>query len=72
MSAPCPNCDNPQARETAGMRCETCGRDFAVDLGWWAISGADLIDLLRRTHAGEDPDLVYAEAFANAESEDVP
>ena len=37
------------------------------DLGWWSISGEDLLALLRRAHAGEDPDLVYAEAYANSE-----
>jgi hypothetical protein len=41
-------------------------------LGWWSISGSDLIDMLRRTHAGEDPDLVYAEAYANSDVEQIP
>jgi hypothetical protein len=36
-------------------------------LGWWAISGEMLLDLLRRASAGEDPDLLYAEAYANSE-----
>lgn len=39
-------------------------------LGWWTISGADLMDMLRRAHAGEDPDLVYAEAYANSDVTD--
>lgn len=39
------------------------------DLGWWTISGEALLDLLRRAHAGEDPDLLYAEEYANAEIE---
>lgn len=38
-------------------------------LGWWTIHGGDLLDLLRRTHDGEDPDAVYAEVYANAEHE---
>jgi hypothetical protein len=38
-------------------------------LGWWSISGEDLLVMLRRCHDGEDPDLVYAEAHANAEHE---
>jgi len=38
-------------------------------LGWWAISGEALLDLLRRAHAGEDPDLLYAEEYANSEVE---
>ena len=37
------------------------------ELGWWTISGEDLLDMLRRSHDGEDPDLVYAEAYANSE-----
>lgn len=42
-----------------------------ADLGWWSISGEALLDLLRRAHDGEDPDLLYAEEYANAEREDV-
>ena len=38
-------------------------------LGWWTIKGEALLDLLRRAAAGEDPDLLYAEAYANAEHE---
>jgi hypothetical protein len=41
------------------------------DLGWWTISGEALLDLLRRCHDGEDPDLVFAEAWANCERDDV-
>ena len=41
------------------------------DLGWWAIAGAALLDLLRRAHAGENPDLLYAEAYANSDHERV-
>lgn len=36
-------------------------------LGWWTISGEALLDLLKRAHAGEDPDLLYAEEYANAD-----
>lgn len=46
------------------------GRDWAP-LGWWAISGEVLLDGLRRCAAGEDPDLVYAEMYANSDHEDV-
>lgn len=38
-----------------------------MTLGWWAISGEAFLDALRRAHAGEDPDLVYAEQYANSE-----
>lgn len=38
-------------------------------LGWWAIAGSDLLAMLRRAAGGEDPDLVYAEAYANSDHE---
>lgn len=43
--------------------------DAPADLGWWAIHGEDLLNMLRRCHAGEDPDLVYAEEYANSDHE---
>lgn len=42
-----------------------------VALGWWVISGDSLMEALTRAHAGEDPGLLYAEFFANADSEKV-
>jgi hypothetical protein len=33
---------------------------------WWSISEKALLEMLRRVAAGEDPDMVYAEAFANS------
>lgn len=39
----------------------------SAPLGWWAISGDQLLALLRRVHEGEDPDLLYAEEYANGE-----
>lgn len=39
------------------------------DLGWWVISGATLLEMLRRCAAGEDPNLVYAEEYANSKHE---
>jgi hypothetical protein len=44
--------------------------DERDELGWWTISGSDLLDMLRRAANGEDPDLVYAEAYANSDHED--
>jgi len=40
-------------------------------LGWHSIEGQHLLDTLRRVAAGEDPDLVYAELWANAEREQI-
>lgn len=39
------------------------------DLGWWCISGETLLDALRRAHNGDDPDMVYAELYANSDIE---
>lgn len=39
------------------------------ELGWWTIAGSDLLAMLRRAHDGEDPDMVYAEEYANADRE---
>lgn len=39
--------------------------DPPATLGWWAISGEQLLAMLHRVRAGEDPDLVYAEEFVN-------
>lgn len=38
-------------------------------LGWWVISGEEFLDALRRAAAGEDPDVLYVEAYANSEVE---
>lgn len=40
------------------------------ELGWWTISGADLLAALYRVHIGEDPDIVYAELYANSQHEE--
>lgn len=40
-----------------------------TSLGWWAISGQAFLDALRRAHAGEGPDLLYAEEYANSDHE---
>lgn len=38
-------------------------------LGWWTISGEELLAALARAHGGEDPNLVYAELYANSDVE---
>lgn len=40
------------------------------DLGWWIIHGDNLLTALHMVAQGDDPDLVYAELYANAEIDD--
>lgn len=54
--------------------CEQCNPDAVAlpsPLGWWSISGEALLDMLREVQAGADPDLVYAEHYANSTHEHV-
>lgn len=37
---------------------------------WHIISDLDLMALLCRAHAGENPDLLYIEEYVNADRED--
>lgn len=37
--------------------------------GWWVIRGEEILAMLRRVEAGENPDLVFTEAYANSEVE---
>lgn len=39
-------------------------------LGWWAIAGTELLAALHRAHNGDDPDIVYAELYANSAPEE--
>lgn len=51
-------------------RCdERVGAVTPRDLGWWVVSGGNLLSMLRRAHDGEDPDLIYAEEYANSDHE---
>ena len=38
----------------------------ADPLGYWSISGSELLRLLRLASESNDPDMVYAEAYANS------
>ena len=38
-----------------------------MTLGWWTISGEDLLAALHQAHDGENPDLLYAEIYANSD-----
>ena len=42
---------------------------MSSELGWWTISGEAFLDALRRAHQGEDPDILYAEHYANSDHE---
>ena len=42
-----------------------------ADLGYWCISGEALLEALHRVAEGEDPDIVYAELYANSDHEHV-
>ncbi|MFY9588675.1 MAG: hypothetical protein WAT66_14620 [Actinomycetota bacterium] len=44
---------------------------MASELGYWVISGESLLEMLRRAFWGEDPDLMYAEEYANCSHENV-
>ena len=37
---------------------------------WHVIERKAIMELLRRAHAGEDPELLYIEAYANAKREE--
>lgn len=38
---------------------------------WHVIERLRLVELLRRAHEGEDPDLLYIEEYVNAERDEV-
>lgn len=35
-------------------------------MGWWTLSGEDFLAAMKRAHDGENPDVIYAEYFANS------
>ena len=37
---------------------------------WWVISSTELHAALVRVHCGEDPDIAYAELYANTSTEE--
>jgi hypothetical protein len=44
-----------------------CGWCEENDSEWWTISGPALLRMLRRVAAGEDPEMVYVEAYVNSD-----
>lgn len=64
----------PRHRSTFAPNTDDCGTHSATytaadnpAMGWWAISGEALMGMLHRCHDGEDPDMVYAETYANSD-----
>ena len=57
------SCPAGAIRRAVGGR----GGTVDVDLGWHVIAGDHLLDMLTRVSEGEDPDMVFAELWANAE-----
>lgn len=49
--------------------CAACDGEGSppLPLGYWAISGEAILAMLKRVANGEDPDLVYAEEYANSD-----
>lgn len=43
-----------------------------TELGWWVLHGKVLLDVLRRVKLGESLDIVYAELYANSDTEYIP
>jgi hypothetical protein len=39
--------------------------------GYWVLADESFMEALNRANAGEDPDLVYAEFYANSDIEHV-
>jgi hypothetical protein len=67
---PCPTCEGP-TRETTDMICKTCLTSYAPDSWpWWTISGDELMKMLYRVQRGDDPGVVYLEAYVNSDRED--
>jgi hypothetical protein len=46
-------------------------KQMEVKSRWHVIESSRLLELLRRAHAGENPDLLYIEEYVNAERENV-
>lgn len=47
------------------------GGNVEDDMGCWVITGRAILDALKKAHAGETPDIVYAELYANCTVERV-
>lgn len=41
-------------------------------MSWWVIEDAALMSMLRAVQQGDDPDIVFAEHYANSEHQTYP
>lgn len=55
-----------------GKVSRTCPACNPVKWAWWSINGEALMQMLQRVKNGEEPFLVYAEAYANSEVYEKP
>lgn len=37
------------------------------DLGWWVVHGEEILEMLNAVADGNQPDIVFAEFYANSE-----
>jgi hypothetical protein len=61
----------PPFRQGEGQEAEEEVSAGTTDLGWHVISGEHLLECLRRVAAGEDPEFIFIELWANADHERV-
>jgi hypothetical protein len=40
-------------------------------MAWWVIEDVQLQEALKRAHAGEDPEVLYVELYANSDVDQV-
>lgn len=50
--------------------CTSATKPGSCDLDWWVINSEALLKMLYRAYAGEDPDLLYIEEYANSTTEE--
>jgi len=66
---PCPTCQGPN-RQTTDMICRTCLTSHSPESwAWWTIAGDELMKMLYRVQNGDEPGIVYTEAYVNSDHE---
>jgi hypothetical protein len=61
----------PEKGRVMGADDQTASGPYALP-GYVVLSAEDFRQFMRRAAAGEDPDLLYAEFYANSDQEEVP